>query len=75
MFLQVIKVITAIPQVAKIFEGLFFAYLEWQSAKQQDAYDQKKAQRDAAILALKNATTDEEIAKYSRLLYDLNKSA
>lgn len=74
MFLQVVKVITAIPQIAKIFEGLVFAYLEWQSAKEQESYDQKKAQRDAAIMALKNSKTDEEISKYSRLLYDLNKN-
>lgn len=69
-FLAIVK---AIPALEKIYSQSIDLYLSQQSAADNNAYDKKKAERDALIAAmLRQGVTDEELRDLRRALYNLN---
>ena len=70
---MILAVLKAIPALQKIFESVIDLYFKQQEAADNNAYDKKKAARDAIIAAMmKTGVTDVELRDLRRSLYDLN---
>lgn len=69
-FLAIVK---AIPALEKIYSQSIDLYLKQQSAADNNAYDKKKAERDALVAAMmKPGVTDNELRDLRHALYNLN---
>ena len=70
---MILAVLKAIPALHKMYLETIDLYFKQQSAADNNAYDKKKAARDAIIAAMmKTGVTDVELRDLRRSLYDLN---